>query len=104
MVVLLGALGGLLPDLLRIAKAKGDLGQVGGANVLISMVVLAVIGAVASVVADNVDPNQATLISSVTAGFTGPEVISRIAGATTSGGGGRAMGAGGRGILGWWSV
>ena len=51
-VMVLGAVGGIIPDLLRIAKAKGDLSKVGGLNVLISMVVLIILGAIAAFAAD----------------------------------------------------
>jgi hypothetical protein len=91
MVLLLGAVGGVLPDLLRIAKAKGDIRQVGGATVLISMVVLAIIGAVAAVAADSTSADAPTVLASLTAGFTGPEVISRLVGSGSSGQGGRPV-------------
>ncbi len=109
-VLLLGAIGGLLPDLLRIAKAKGNVGDAGGTtNVLISMLVLAIIGAIAALAADSVDTNRASVLASLTAGFTGPEVISRLVGGVTAPRGGdtrdgRAAGSGASGLTRWWSV
>ena len=101
-VLLLGAVGGVVPDLLRIAKAQGNLGAVGGANVLISMVALAILGAIAAAAADLVQPGGATALASITAGFTGPEVISRLLGGFRTGGGTEAVGTPSRSVLGWW--
>jgi hypothetical protein len=101
-IVIFGAIGGVIPDLLRIARAQGNLGQVGGANVLISMVVLAILGAVAGYVASLASSGDTTVLSSITAGFAGPEVISRLVG--TSSGGVEAYAGGGRGVTGWWRV
>jgi hypothetical protein len=101
-ILVYGAIGGLLPDLVRIAKAKGEMSVVGGANILISMVVLAALGAVAAFLTDTVTEGLPTVISAVTAGFTGPEVISRLVG---GGGGGReATRTQPRSVTGWWQV
>jgi hypothetical protein len=101
----LGALGGILPDLIRIAKAQGNIGQVGGVNVLVSMVVLAIIGGVAAFLADAASTEPVGIIAAVTAGFSGPEIISRLVGGTSGGGGGpESFSTPASGVLGWWRV
>jgi hypothetical protein len=110
-VLLWGAIGGLVPDLLRVIKVKGDLSKVGGAQALvISVIALVIVGAIAAVVADNFDTAAPTLISSITAGFTGPEVLSRLGGTGGNGGDGgdgpntQGYGRGRPSILRWWSI
>ena len=102
-VILLGAVAGLVPDLVRIAKAQGNLGKVGGLNVLISMVALSLVGAIAAFAADAVEPGRATVLASLTAGFTGPEVLSRLLGGS-GGGGPESFRTPSTGLLGWWRV
>jgi hypothetical protein len=118
-VLLYGAVGGLLPDLIRIAKARGNLADVGGFNVIISIVVLVTLGMIASWLADSAAHDSTTLISSVTAGFAGPEIISRLVGGGNGGSGGgggggasgggggatpQSFGTGGLGVTRWWRV
>ena len=116
-VLMFGAIAGLLPDIVRIAKAKGNLKDVGGLNVLISMIALAILGAFASYLADIFDKAAPTVVASLTAGFSGPEVISRLLGGTSGGGGGGGGGGAGpegapqpeslsptAGVTRWWRV
>jgi hypothetical protein len=93
-VLLFGAIGGAVPDLTRIAKA-GAVTQ----TVIISLVALVILGAIASLAANAV--TAGTVISSLTAGYAGPELLSRLFAGTPPATGRRA--AADSGLQAWWA-
>jgi hypothetical protein len=104
-VLLFGAVGGALPDLIRVAKAGGSLGFL-TKSFLVSFVALIVVGAIAAYIAEQIaGADKSTVLSALTAGFGGPEVISRLGKKSDdSAADARATGSSSVRLREWWAI
>lgn len=104
LILVLGAVGGAIPDLIRVAKAAGDL-RYWSRTYLISFIALVVLGALAAWLADVVDGvAQPTVVTALTAGFAGPELVSRLLSKKDPSAGDRVAGGAGFDLRRWWAV